>query len=108
MITSMAGVWTPIFAFAEIILVAIRYFGLIIVDLVEGDYIYFPSNWFHEVHNLSTESMALAGSIFNFFYASNLCLKEEKDHSVLSMTVNALIGLQGTFEDLVNKLGITH
>jgi hypothetical protein len=85
-------------------LVALRNFGLITLDLYEGDYLHFPSHWYHEVHNLSPESLALTGSIFNYFYAMDLCINEEKDKGTLNMTANAMISLYDTFKQMKSSL----
>ena len=39
-----------------------RVYGLQVVDLDEGDLLYFPSHWYHEVHNLTPNNKAITNS----------------------------------------------
>jgi hypothetical protein len=33
--------------------------GLVVAEIGAGDLLYFPGHWFHEVHNLTTNSKAV-------------------------------------------------
>jgi hypothetical protein len=47
-----------------------------IVDIVAGDLLYFPSHWYHEVHNLTPDSLGITNAVLNSFF--------------LAMTVNTI------------------
>lgn len=40
-----------------------RSLGLRVADLEAGDLLYFPSHWYHEVHNLTSDTKAVTNSI---------------------------------------------
>jgi oxalate decarboxylase/phosphoglucose isomerase-like protein (cupin superfamily) len=40
-----------------------RRLGLVVLDIEAGDLIYFPSAWYHEVHNLSPGSVAITNAV---------------------------------------------
>jgi hypothetical protein len=48
--------------------IALREYGLIMKDVLEGEYIYWPSDWWHEVHNMTPEVKRLSNGIFNLFF----------------------------------------
>lgn len=61
----------------DAILKAQRDYGLVMFDLDEGDLIYFPSQWYHEVYYLDKESLSTSNAVFNHFYKSSLCTKTD-------------------------------
>ena len=52
----------PAFTSEERIQEAEQY-GIQIAELEAGDFLYFPSHWYHEVHNLSSQSKAITNSV---------------------------------------------
>ena len=40
-----------------------RKLGLVILEIEAGDLLYFPSAWYHEVHNLTAESVAITNAV---------------------------------------------
>lgn len=44
------------------------------VILHPGDLLYFPSEWYHEVHNLDSEVYAISGGCFNPLYLPRMNL----------------------------------
>ena len=56
--------------------------------------LYFPSLWYHEVHNLSEESVAITNASFNHMFIPLINLNET-DHDVLKGIVQSFITLVG-------------
>lgn len=40
-----------------------RKLGMLVVDLEEGDLLYFPGSWYHEVHNLTVHSKTITNAV---------------------------------------------
>ena len=40
-----------------------RALGMLVADLEEGDLLYFPTSWLHEVHNLTPDSKAITNAV---------------------------------------------
>jgi hypothetical protein len=94
-----------IFTEDAIIELAQRKFGLVVVELVADDVLYFPSHWYHEVHNLTPDSLAITGAVLNpVFLAMTLhTLQTTPTDTLHSVKVNLMRGagrLREAFEAL--------
>jgi hypothetical protein len=58
----------PYFNKTERINEAIIKYDLHIVDIEKDDLLYFPSDWFHEVHNLEPSTYGFVAASMNSFY----------------------------------------
>ena len=54
----------PVFTSSEAIAIGFKC-GLILADVCAGDYVYFPCDYFHEVHNLDSTTRAISNAVFN-------------------------------------------
>jgi oxalate decarboxylase/phosphoglucose isomerase-like protein (cupin superfamily) len=63
---------------------AIEKYSLKIAEFEKGDVLYFSSDWYHEVNNLTPDSMAVANTVINPLYFSfiNNFIIENKDHVI--------------------------
>jgi oxalate decarboxylase/phosphoglucose isomerase-like protein (cupin superfamily) len=62
----------PLFTNEDEILNGEQEYGLLKIELSAGEIFYIPSLWHHEVHNLTSDSLALTNSTFNRFYTQFL------------------------------------